>query len=103
MPGFSQNDRDSQHVVAPSSGASLREIIQVKCEMSGKLLGLDKQVAVLSGRHSNAGAKTNSAGHHKTLVVVGMFPNQIDATRRAEDGRAHPEQPSKLSSYLGRL
>jgi hypothetical protein len=36
-------------------------------------------------RDGDIGREAYGCGHHKTIVIVGVFANEIDAARRAED------------------
>jgi hypothetical protein len=50
-----------------------------------KITGMDQQFAVLAGRDSNPSIGSDGRRHDETIVVVRMFSDQIDASRRTID------------------
>jgi hypothetical protein len=73
VSGLLQDHGDPENIVTPISDAVFGKSIQVKCKMSGKLLGSDNQSAILPRRDGHAGTKTDGTGHNKTVVVIGVF------------------------------
>lgn len=66
-------------------------------EINGKPVAL----VVLAGCHGHVNGFVGGGGQHKAVVVVGVFANQIDAARRADNERRLPETVFKKLAEVG--
>jgi hypothetical protein len=82
-----QNDSDSEHIVAPGTSALRRKLVQVKLVVSRKFLGVNLEHAIWARRDGDVCREADSGGHHETIVVVCVFPDQVDASWSAKDTR----------------
>ena len=62
-----------------------QRIIQVKLATLPKILRVHDQPAIVARPDSHPGIESDGGRHHKSVVVVGMFTDQIHSTWRAVD------------------
>ena len=86
------NPGDAEHIVTPLAGSAFRQTIRVELEMFGKFLRMNQQFPIGPFRDGYMGGKAHGCGHHKAIVIVGVFADKIDAAWGAEDPWALPEQ-----------
>src|SRR5579883_2069268 len=82
MPRLIQGFRHPDDIVAPVLTAVGRYTVQLKLELARKVLRAYYQLAVSTGSRRDPGEKSNGRRHYESIVIVGVFPNQIDASRR---------------------
>src|SRR5690348_15002650 len=69
---------------------------QVHFRALWKLLGGDHQLAILSRTRRHPAVKTYGGRHHESIVVIGVFSDQVHAPRRAIHLRIHSKLRAKL-------
>src|ERR1700686_5881083 len=84
MPTLSKDADDSEHVVAPRTGALFGQVVEIKLEVDGKFFRAHYELAIRPLGDCHICRKTDGGGHYETVVVVGVFADQVDATGSAE-------------------
>jgi hypothetical protein len=100
---LAQDEGDAQHIVAPGTGALGGEMIDIEFEISGKLVGLNQQLAVRAARNRDQARKLNRGGHDETFVVIGMLADQVHAAGRAENSGRIPKALLKLPGKFAQV
>ncbi len=76
---------NAEHVVAPRSGAGARQVVEIEFKIAGELFRVNDEFSVVAHGDCNIGREGNGGGHDESVVVVGVFANQVDAAGGAED------------------
>src|SRR5262245_50821686 len=53
---------------------------QIELDAFGEILGIDRELAVVARRQGDPGRKADRDGHNETVIVVGVFADQVDAS-----------------------
>ena len=93
MVVLSKNRRDSEYVVTPCADAFLRQTVEIKLEVAEEFFGSDHQLPIGPAGDCDVCREADGGRHDEAVVVVGVFADQIDAARRAEDSCLTSEPP----------
>src|SRR5258707_1166935 len=77
--------RGPEDIVAPRAGALLGQVVKIKFKITREFLGVDDELAVRPRGNSYVNRKTDCRRHNEAVVIVGVFTNQVDASRSTED------------------
>ena len=56
-------------------------MIEIELDLLGVILGTNHELAVRAWSNEDSGMETDRRRHDKAIVVIGVFPNQIDSSR----------------------
>src|ERR1700690_2202909 len=79
-----QDAGDTEHVVTPCAGALGGKVVEVKLEVASELFGVNHQLTIGSRGDGHVGREGDGCRHDETVVVIGVFANQIHASGGAE-------------------
>jgi hypothetical protein len=98
MPDLGKHHRNAQNIVRPCALAVTGQVIQIELKLFGKLFRSNYQFAIRARRNGHTGGETDGTGHYEAVVVIGVFAQQIDSARGAEDSRRRPKCLLKMLS-----
>src|SRR6185436_808240 len=87
--------RGAFDVVEPAASALGARSIEIERFVLAEALRDDAHDAIVARRPGDVGAAIDGHRQCESVVVIGMFANQIDATRRGEDPRLLPIRRAK--------
>ena len=85
VPTLPKHAGDAEHVVAPGTGALLGQVVKVELEIAGEFFRVDRSAFDRARGDCDIGGESDGGGHDETVVVVGVFADQVDAAGRTED------------------
>jgi hypothetical protein len=62
-------------------------LVEIKLNLFVEILGTDLKLAILARPNTHEHRQIERGRHDKTIVVIGVFANQVDAARRAKSAR----------------
>src|SRR6266478_6937712 len=100
MASFLEHHDDALHVVNPLVPGSWIAVVQVDLGALGEILGMHQQLPIIARGDGNPHIEFNRDRHNEALVVVGMFANQIDASRRPKHASVRAVALAKAAPQL---
>src|SRR6266404_1700564 len=100
MAGFLEHHDDALQVVNPLVPGSWVAVVEVDLGALGEILGMHQQLAIIARGDGNPHIEFNRDWHNEALVVVGMFANQIDASRRPKHASVRAVALAKAAPEL---
>ena len=70
-------------------------MVEIEFKIAGELFRVNDEFSVVAHGDCNIGREGNGRGHDESVVVVGVFANQVDAAGGAEDSGVIAESCSK--------
>jgi hypothetical protein len=62
-------------------------MIEIELDPLGVILGIDHELPVMAWRKQGLRIETDRCRHDEPIVVIGVFTDQIDSSRRLVDPR----------------
>src|SRR5262245_18201892 len=75
---------------------------QIELYAFGEIFGIDRELAVIARRQGDPGRKADRGWHDKTVIVVGVFADQVDAPGGAINARVTAIRPHEFLFQINR-
>jgi len=103
MTGADQHQRDAADVIAPILARLRLLFIEVELARLIHQERTDTELPIQPWRDRGEGGELECGRQHKTVIVVGVLTDQVDAPRRAVDPRLLAEGAAKRFGELANI
>ena len=63
----------------------LGQLVEIEFKIAGEFFGVEDEFSIGTRGDCNIGGEGDGSGHDESVVVIGVFANQVDAAGRAEN------------------